>query len=233
MELDYNEWTRYLIRTWEFFGLKDPKILDLACGTGNITLRLAKMGYEITGLDISAEMLEQAKHKANQCDLTINWYQQDMCQLNLSERYDVIICACDGLNYLLEENQLKSAFQKAYEHTKPGGLMLFDLNSEMKLREIYGNQSYAELFHDYGYYWDNTFDEEAEICQMDLTFFVPTEGDRYLRVSERHFEKLWRPQVVIDILSQVGWELLGYFAFPTWEEPEDMVERWQFVIKKM
>ena len=51
-------------------------------------------------------------------------------------------------------------------------------------------------------------------------------------MSERHFEKLWRPPVIIEMAEKIGWQLLGYYAFPTWQEPEDAVERWQFVLGK-
>ncbi|NLM25908.1 MAG: class I SAM-dependent methyltransferase [Firmicutes bacterium] len=232
MELDYQEWAQYLINTWEKFGQRQPKILDLACGTGTLTLLLAQKGYQIAGLDISKQMLAEAERKASELGLPIKWYLDDLSDFDLAEQFDVLLCTCDGLNYLVEENHMFKALTNAFNHTKAGGLMLFDLNSEMKLREIYGNNSYADLFQDFGYFWDNYYDEERNICQMDLTFFLPAENGLYYRVSERHFEKLWRPPVIIEMAEKIGWQLLGYYAFPTWQEPEDAVERWQFVLGK-
>lgn len=234
MDVDYDRWLLYLEETWKQFGIKPEKILELGCGTGNITIPLAQKGHQMTAIDLSSSMLEHAQAKAKQFNVKINFQQQDMCDLSLdNQQYDLVLCCCDALNYLTTKSDLTAALRQAYNHTVTGGYLLFDLNSEYKLRELYGNQAYADLFADYGYFWENQFDEETEICQMDLTFFIPTDQNLYQRVSERHFEKLWRPSEVFDLLQATGWEVVGYFGFDTFEEPGADDERWQFVAKKM
>lgn len=233
IEVDYDQWLTYLKQTWERFRVNPKNVLELGCGTGNITIPLANKGYNVTAVDLSEQMLERAREKAAQSGVKVDFYKQDMRSLALNNhKYDLIISCCDAFNYLTTKDDLQATMIQAYNHTNTGGLFLFDLNSEYKLRELYGNQAYADLFDDYAYFWDNYFDEEAETCQMDLTFFIRTDKDLYRRESERHYEKLWRPAEVFHLLQNSGWQLKGYFGFNTWEEPDNDSERWQFVAQK-
>lgn len=232
MDVDYHQWAVYLCRLWEHFSVKPKQILELACGTGGLTLPLANMGYQITAVDISREMIAVAEAKAAKENTAVTFIVGSMLDIDLEREFDLTICCCDAVNYLTTEQELVQFIQTAYQHTKPGGLLLFDLNSELKLREIYGNQYYAELFEEFGYFWDNYFDDQTEICTMDLTFFIKDDSGLYRRVREIHREKLWRPQVIFDYLSAQGWKLEGYFQFLTFEEPEGDAERWQFAARK-
>ncbi len=232
MDADYTQWVEYLQALWEQYGIIQPSILELGCGTGNITIPLAKRGYSIVGGDLSKSMLVQANYKADQAKLSIPFIELDMCQFQLNHQFDVVLCACDGLNYVTNEQGFRQAFQQIKMHTKDEGLFLFDLNSEYKLAELYGEESYADLFSDFGYYWDNIYDSTAEICDMQLTFFVPTESGLYQRVVETHRQKLWRPALVHDLLGELDWEILGYYGFLTWDEPDETTERWQFIAQK-
>jgi SAM-dependent methyltransferase len=232
MDVDYEEWAEYLRQIWEKLGCKPKQILELACGTGGVTIPLAQMGYEITAVDISAEMVAAARAKAEKHSADINFIVNSMHNLDLGQQFDLTICCCDSVNYLTTDAELDGFIKQAYAHTKPGGLLLFDLNSELKLREIYGNQSYAELDEDFGFFWDNCFDEQTEICTMDLTFFIKVKDGLYRRVREVHREKLWYPQVIFERLQNQGWEIVGYFQFLTFAEPEGEAERWQFAARK-
>ncbi len=232
MNIDYYQWVAYLERIWQSFGIRPANILELACGTGNITIPLAQKGYQVTAVDCSKAMIKRAREKANDAELHIEFIEQDMRTVSLADQFDVVLCCCDSVNYLTETRDLSAFFKQAYLHTRPGGLLLFDLNSELKLREIYGNQFYAELGDDFSYFWDNHFDEQTETCRMELTFFINLENNLYQRVSEIHFEKLWRPQTVFNYLQTSNWQVIGYYGFLTWEEPGSDEERWQFAARK-
>ncbi len=232
MDVDYQHWVEYLCQTWDKFNVKPQTILELGCGTGNITLPLAQMGYEITALDNSPQMVELARQKCSDNDLDVEFIVGKMEEFDLDRQFDVIICCCDALNYLTSTEDIVNFMLRSYQHTKAGGLLLFDLNSELKLREIYGDQSYAEIFADFGFYWDNTFDEVKEICTMDLTFFIKEDSGLYQRVHEIHHQKLWRPSTIFTMLAAQNWSLGGYYDFATWDEPEGEATRWQFVAIK-
>lgn len=232
MAVDYQKWVSYLVEIWARMGVKPRRILELGAGTGGITIPLAQMGYEIVAVDRSPEMLAVAKEKAVKAGVTVEFITEAMERIDLRQEFDLILSCCDAVNYLTTEEQLARFMHQAYLHAKPGGLLLFDLNSELKLREIYGNQSYAELFDDFGYFWDNWFDEHREICTMKLTFMIREANGLYRRASEMHQEKLWRPRQVFLILQEHNWQISGYYQFPTFAEPTGEEERWQFVAQK-
>ncbi|MFR0882505.1 MAG: class I SAM-dependent DNA methyltransferase [Christensenellales bacterium] len=102
-DVDYDSWAEYLLR---FMGAEKLRVTDCACGTGEITLRLARAGHIMTGVDISGDMLRIASEKARRAALKIPFVEQDMRKLALHRPQDAIICACDGVNYL---DSLKAA----------------------------------------------------------------------------------------------------------------------------
>lgn len=231
---DYDIWLAYLRSLWEDYAHKPGNVLELGCGTGNIAIPLAQMGLRVTGVDRSAAMLKQAKAKAEKIGVGVNWVLQSFDQLNLDDQFDLIIAPCDGLNYVTELTALKNTFVRAHEHLTSAGLFMFDLNSEWKLAEIYGDQFFADIYPDFAYFWDNQYQAESGTCQMELTFFIKNGQDTetYQRVTELHQQKLWKPEVVRNALSEAGFELAGYFGFPTTRPPEPECERWQFVASK-
>ncbi len=233
MEVDYGHWVDYLQSLWEEIGFPNPSILELGCGTGNLTVPLKQKGYDITGVDISTDMLNQALIKSEQAGVEIPFICQDMTKLALGQEYDLALCACDGLNYILDPTQFRQVLARIAQHIRPDGLFLFDLNSDQKLTVTYGDQSYADLFDDFGYFWDNAFDYETKICTMELTFFIPTADGLYQRVIETHQQRLWYPSFVQECLVLTGWSLIGYYVFLTRKEPKEAVERWQFVAKRV
>ena len=169
--VDYEEWVQYLLALGLRHHHTPRKILDLGCGTGNLTMPLARRGYELTGVDLSPEMIEVARAKADSMRENISFRVADVRNFDMSGMsFDTVISGCDVLNYVLTEAELTSAFRAVHKALQPGCLWFFDLNSESKLRHTYGNESYADLEDDFGYFWDNSYDEEENICTMDLTF---------------------------------------------------------------
>jgi SAM-dependent methyltransferase len=232
MAVDYREWVGYLEEIWTRLGVKPRQILELGAGAGGIAIPLAQMGYELVAVDSSPAMVAVAREKAAKAGVAVEFVTQAMEDINLGREFDLILCCCDAVNYLTSVEQLARFMRQAWLHAKPGGLLLFDVNSELKLREIYGSQSYAELFDDFGYFWDNSFDEGEEICTMRLTFLIRDQGGLYRRVSEIHREKLWRPHQIFAMLEEHRWEVKGYWRFPTFSEPTGEEERWQFAAIK-
>lgn len=233
MEVDYEEWVRYLLALTLRYHHVPKQVLDLGCGTGNLTLPLVRRGLELTGVDISAEMVEVARHKALAADVQIPFLVQDLRHFyQLGEPFDTVISACDVLNYLTTEEDLHQAFQGVHTLLRPGGLWLFDLNSRHKLSSIYGDQSYADLQADFGYFWDNCYDEGAEICTMDLTFFVQRPDGMYERQTEQHRQKLWLPEIIRKMCELHGFSYLASYDFLTVQPISEKSERWQFIVRK-
>src|SRR5699024_1238007 len=128
-----------------------------------------------TGVDLSVSMIEEDKFKANKEGLDLSFLSQDMRDLKLgSEQFTTVISACDVLNYLTCPKDLSTAFNQVRQVLEPGGFWLFDLNSAHKLQEIYGDQSYADLQEDYGYFWDNSYDWAQENCHRVCIIVLTT-----------------------------------------------------------
>lgn len=234
MDQDYEQWCAYLIALWEKHGLNPRTILELGCGTGSLTIPLGLQGYSVTGVDISAEMVEIAIDKARGLGSNISFIVQDMQCLDLGgQTFDAAVSTCDAVNYLTDFPTLIRTFEAVYRHLTPGGLFLFDLNSEFKLRKIYGDRSFAEYMDDFAYFWDNAYDAAEDVCQMELVFFIPIGDGLYRKVTEKHQQKLWRSPQIMEIAEQTGFDVLGCYDFMTDQELSSHSERWQFVLKRL
>ncbi len=232
MDEDYEAWARYLVDLLLSFGSQPKNILELGCGTGSITWWLSERGLRVTGVDRSEAMLAVARGKLAGYPW-ISLQQQDMTTLKFPDAiFDTAICACDGFNYLITEEELLRTLTGLWRVVQAEGMLLFDLNSAAKLQDVYGDNSYAELFEDFGYFWDNHWNEDAQQTEMKLTFFVPEPKGLYQRVVEHHIQKLWTPAVVTEALSASGWDLLGMYGFLTFDEPASGCERWQFIARR-
>ncbi|GIQ69731.1 class I SAM-dependent methyltransferase [Xylanibacillus composti] len=232
-EMPYDQWVGYAEAMWELLG-KPVRIADIGCGTGNITIPLALKGYELTGLDLSKEMLQVAAGKweatARQQPFgvtgTCEWQQQDARNWRLPEPTDAVISFCDCLNYLLEPEELKQAFHCAYEALKPGGTFLFDLHHPRQLQAYAEEQPFIWNEPDLAYLWACLFDEERCQVEHQLTIFRRCEGDvRYERIDEIHRQRTYEPEVVVDLLRDAGFgEVLVHADF-TMEAPEEHAQR--------
>lgn len=151
-DVDYDSWAEYLLR---FMGAEKLRVTDCACGTGEITLRLARAGHIMTGVDISGDMLRIASEKARRAALKIPFVEQDMRKLALHRPQDAIICACDGVNYLDSLNAAEEFFEAANAALKVGGLLLFDISSQYKLENILGCNTFAEDEQGGAYIWND------------------------------------------------------------------------------
>lgn len=230
---DYDYWLAYVQQLFGDFDEAPQQILDIGCGTGNITIPLAALGYGVVGVDASDSMLKTAREKAAQAGVSIDFVQQHVQDLSLAGMFDAAISTCDSLNYVLEEGAMREAFARIRQHLRPGGLFLFDLNSELKLSAVYGGNAFAELYEDFAYFWDNEYKAAAQVCEMDLTFFVQELSGTYRRVREIHYQRYWSRALVEQMLGETGWAVLGWYDFGTLRPPHAESQRWQFVARRL
>jgi len=204
----YDIWVAYIdgfLTDW--FSSKEnketkPIVLDLACGTGSITLRLSKLGYDMIGVDMSEDMLSEASHKALDEGEKILFIKQDMRQLDLYGTVDAVISVCDGMNYILTEEDLLVVFQRVNLFLEAGGVFLFDMNTEYKFKEHLGNNTFeGKGAGGEAYVWENRYDADSKVNEYDVLFYSM---DGNLRFSELHKQRAYAPGLVNKLLLEAG-----------------------------
>lgn len=232
-DVDYNLWADYLIGLLQDGGvLPDQTALDCACGTGEITLRLHKAGYRMTGADVSERMLEQAQQKARKAGARIAFVRQTMQTLSVHKPVSAITCACDGVNYLLSHADIIAFFTSANRALKDGGVLLFDISSAYKLESILGGQTFGENAPECTYLWQNCFDEQSRLLEMRLSFFTPDGRGAYKRFDERHVQRAHSQEELTVLLERAGFTVEGVYDAFTRDPASDQSERIQFVARK-
>lgn len=227
-DVDYDGWAGYLAS----FLPPGAAVADCACGTGEITLRLARRGFRVTGVDISEAMLDVAAQKARRAGLAVPFIRQDMARLQLHHPLEAVVCACDGVNYLSSLPAVSRFFQAARAALKPGGLLLFDVSSAYKLENVLGCNTFAEEEEGCAYIWRNAFDAKSRLLEMGLTFFTREADGRYSRFTERHIQRAHTQQELLGALEKAGFEAAAYGAF-TREAPGAGCERLQFAARRV
>ena len=224
--IPYEEWGIYVKGLLKEYGVDEGLVLELGCGTGTMTEILASAGYDMIGIDQSEEMLEEALEKKQESGHEILYLCQDMREFELYGTVRAIICICDSMNYILEEEEVLGILTSAaHNYLDYGGLFIFDLNTEYKYREILGEQTIAENREEGSFIWENAFYEEDQVNEYDLTIFVKEEEGLYRKYQETHFEKAWTLEKVKELLEEAGMEFLGVYDGFTKEAPKEDSER--------
>lgn len=231
-DADYEKFVDYYEQIFKKFG-KDPKlVLDLACGTGNITIPMSKRGYDMIGLDLSCEMLNIARDKANNEGADILFLNQDMREMELYGTVDAIVCALDGLNYITEPEDMKKIFRLVQNYLNPGGIMIFDLNTEYKLREVLGGNTFVCEEEGIYYVWQSEFDLETKICDFELNFFCEQQEGNYIRFDEFQAERAYSTEEITEYAKAAGLNVEGFYKPFEFATGSDKDERIFFVITK-
>ena len=208
-------------------------LLDLACGTGSVSVRLAEKGYEVIGVDLSPEMLSEAQNKAYSAGQNILFLCQDMTALDLYGTVDAAVCTLDGLCHLPDEESVQAALRKVSLFMNPGGVFLFDVNSVYKHRAVLGNNTFVYDTDDVYCVWQNTLLSDGVTVQMDLDFFEPVSdtGD-YVRQSERFTERAYPKETLEAMLKKAGFTVLDVFDGYSEKHAHDTSERLLFAVRK-
>lgn len=209
--VDYEGWADYVESLLQRFKRRPRSLLDLACGTGSSTIPFAARGYRVAGVDLSEAMLRIARAKAAAAGLQVDFYRMDLRELRLPGPFDLVLLFQDGLNYLLEERELRQAFSGARQLLQPGGLFIFDL-TRPSLRPHEGGQSvYWADGGDFTMIWESRYDRASETWEILLTVFQLENGGLYRKFQERHREKDYPPELVSRLLKEEGFKLLEIY----------------------
>lgn len=232
-DVPYEQWIYFINQQYKKYGLSGKEFLDLACGTGELSIRLMEEGYSVTGVDISADMLAVAREKADRKKLPLFLLEQDMSDLEEIGEFDLIGVFCDSLNYLQKEQDIIKTFEKVYQHLKPGGLFLFDVHSLYKMNHLFINQTYAYNGEEISYIWQCFQGGTPNSVEHELTFFYLDEStNQYSRYDELHIQSTYPIPQYRKWLEAHGFEVLSITADFQDKEPDDKSERIFFTTTK-
>ena len=224
-DVDYDAWADYYLRLIRAAGVEPNALCDCACGTGSMSVRFARQGLRVTGVDLSGEMLARAQEKARRFGVQTMFVRQDMCALSLPRPVDALVCACDGVNYLLSDERVSAFFERAHAALKPGGVLTFDISSAAKLRDTLGDSFFGEDRDDVTYLWANRYDADARTVTMDLAFFVREADGRYRRFDETHVQKAHEPARLCELLAARGFGDIRVYGDRTFDPPKADAQR--------
>ena len=229
----YDFWVRYVQEIIERYRLRVKSVLDLACGTGNVAMRLAQMGYEVWGVDISAPMIAEAKRKAQEAGLDVYYEVQDAAQLQLPTQFDLVLSLFDSLNYILSPEKLQEAFRRVYAHLRSGGAFIFDVNTEYALREGLFDQDNLGSRRRLLYRWKSRYDEETRTCTVEMEFCLRNEaGEVVQHFVEVHRQRAYGLDELHTMLRNAGFDYARAFHAYTLRPPNATTDRAFFVATK-
>ena len=204
-DVDYDSWAAFYREILSAYGIAPgAKVCECACGTGSLTLPLRRVGYVMTGVDLSQDMLWVASQKARAAGAAIPFICQDMRSLRLHRPMDAVIATCDGVNYLTSEEDLRSFLRAAWRDIRPGGALIFDVSTPHKLRDELCAGLICEDQEDITYFWQNRWNPRTAIVDMLLCFFIREEDGRYRRMEEEQRQRAWEAQELKSMLLQAG-----------------------------
>ena len=216
----YEEWGGYIHDLLCGYGVRDGIVLDLGCGTGTMTELLAGYGYDMIGVDNSEDMLELAMEKRIASGHDILYLLQDMREFELYGTVRAVVSVCDSVNYITEPEELRVVFRLVNNYLDPGGIFLFDFNTEYKYREALGDRTIAEDRGGCSFIWDNCYYEDEQINEYDLTLFIregaaagrdeaagenrEENGALYRKYRETHFQRGYTLEEIRELINSAG-----------------------------
>lgn len=237
----YDSWCEYLKTQLDKYGITTGTLLELGCGTGKMTRRMAQAGYEMIGLDNSMEMLEIAMEREAEVDseeeadcetATMDlqrqplYLLQDMREFELYGTVNAVISVCDCLNYILDEEGLFQVFERVSEYLEPQGVFVFDMNTLYKYEELLAENTFAENRDTGSFIWENYYDPRDKINEYDLTLFIAEQDGRFSRFQEQHYQRGYSLDTIKELLGKAGLEFLaaydGYTESPLTKKSERM-----------
>ena len=233
-DIDYSEWADFIDEIISrFYNGKPELILDLGCGTGKMTLELSRRGYDMTGVDISPEMLDVARQSAENCGFSdkILWLCQDMTEFELYGTVDVTVSCLDCINHLTTKRALDKCFALVHNYLIPNGLFIFDMNGKSKFEEIYADNCYAMEEEGNVCIWQNYYNKSNQLCDFYITLFEEGEDGRYERYDDTQRERMYTLKSIRSSLAKCGFEFLGAYSDYSFTPADDSNERIYIVAK--
>lgn len=227
----YKERADYLLEICKMFEHPTGLTLDLACGTGSLTLELFERGVDIYGIDGSFEMLSVAQQKASDAEKQILFLCQKMQSIDLYGTINTCFCTLDSINHLTDIENVRKTFSRVSLFMEQGGLFIFDVNTPYKHTDVLADNVFVFDTDDVYCVWQNT-PVDNSTTKIELDFFIP-DGRTYIRQSESFFERAYTTDELSELLRDTGFEVCTVFGDMSFSQPSDTEQRVVFVARKL
>lgn len=205
------------------------RLLDMGCGTGSLTVRLAERGFDVIGQDASPEMLSIAAEKSSK----VLWICQNMEETELGSEVDAVISTLDSVNHLESQRAVMECFRRAAACLKRGGAFVFDVNTIFKHREILGENTFVYDVDGVYCVWQNTFDPHDNGVDIELDLFFENDDGTYSRSGEGFREIAFTIEDICQMLEKAGFSVENIYDYPTFEKPSENSEKLLFSSRKL
>lgn len=231
-EIDYKKWADFIEKILNKECVSRPElVLDLGCGTGKMTLELARRGYDMTGIDYSPEMLDVARSLADEEGHDILWLCQDMREFELYGTVDAAVCCLDCINHLENEEDLDKCFKLVHNYLIPDGIFIFDINAKYKFENIYADNTFSMEEEGGVCIWENYYDFDSKLCDFYITLFKECSDGRYERFDEEQSERMYTLNEIKASLERCNLEFISAYGDLDFSEGSDDSERIYIVAK--
>lgn len=208
----YHKWVAFTEEIVDSYDVQGKRLLDLGCGTGEITLRLSDSGFDVTGVDISETMLAEASQKAIHQKKSISWIQQDIRALQGFKDIDVCVSYCDVLNYVTEKDDIEAVCQNVFHSLKEKGLFIFDIHHLPYVTEHLADNQFSDVMDELAYIWECEAGETEGEMHHFITFFVREENGLFFRYDEYHHQQTYDFEFYTAALKKAGFTKIQFYA---------------------
>lgn len=226
-DLDYEKIYKFIREVLGKKSLEPELILEMACGTGGLTEKLAR-DYKIHAFDLSDDMLSVCENKIRSKNLKL--FKQNMVGFSAPASYDAIFSVGDSLNYVTDEKDFEAAIKSSYDHLKDGGIFIFDLNTEYKFKNI--PPVTVDEVEDVLYLWENIYDEEEKLNTYGVNFFRNIKDNDYKRFYEEHLERAYDLTFVKNLLEKIGFKEIEVYDDYEFKAVGEKTSRYTIVARK-
>ena len=227
-EIDYSKWADFIEKIVKReLSVPCELALDLGCGTGKMTIELAKRGYDMTGVDYSPEMLDRARDAAEAAGLSgkILWLLQDICEFELYGTVELALSCLDTVNHITDNKSLDKFLSLVHNYLIPDGIFIFDVNGKGKFSRTYSDRSYVMEEESSFCVWQNYYNEKSGICDFYISLFTEDEDGRYTRTDELQRERAYSINTLKRHLLKCGFEFIGAYSDFDFNEATDDCDR--------
>ncbi len=209
-DIDYGKTCDFIENIFDIYGISPELVLDMACGTGGVTIPMSERGYDMIGVDASFDMLLVAKGKKGAEDIL--FLNQPIERLDLYGSVGAVLCMTDGFNYILSDKTLLLALKRLRTcFMDKGAVLVFDVSTVFKLKDYHGDKTYIYDKNDIFYAWENRYYPKKKLSQMTINFFKKTESG-YKRIVERQLQRARTTKEIKNILKKAGFSDIRIFS---------------------